>query len=54
MNFEVSELTQQVIQTARDFAIQYIKPHVMAWDETQEFPVEIFKKLGDLGLITNI
>jgi alkylation response protein AidB-like acyl-CoA dehydrogenase len=51
MNFEVSELTQQVIQTARDFAIQYIKPHVMAWDETQEFPVEIFKKLGDLGLM---
>ncbi|GEO10619.1 acyl-CoA dehydrogenase family protein [Segetibacter aerophilus] len=51
MNFEVSELTQQVIQTARDFALQHIKPHVMEWDETQEFPVGIFKKLGELGLM---
>jgi alkylation response protein AidB-like acyl-CoA dehydrogenase len=51
MNFEVSELTQQVTQTARDFALQHIKPHVMEWDETQEFPVEVFKKLGELGLM---
>ncbi len=29
MNFQVSEITQQVAQTARDFAQQHIKPHVM-------------------------
>lgn len=51
MNFEVSELTQQVAQTARDFASQHIKPFVMKWDETQEFPVEVFKKLGELGMM---
>src|SRR4051812_15816583 len=51
MNFEISELTQQVAQTARDFALQYIKPHVMEWDETQQFPVGVFKKLGELGLM---
>ena len=39
MNFEVSEITQQVAQTARDFAQQHIKPHVMEWDESQEFPL---------------
>ena len=44
MNFEVSELTQQVAQTARDFARQHIKPHVMEWDESQEFPIEVFKR----------
>lgn len=51
MNFEVSELTQQVAQTARDFARQHIKPHVMEWDETQEFPLHVFKELGKLGMM---
>ena len=51
MNFETSEITQQVAQTARDFALQNIKPHVMEWDESQEFPVHIFKKLGELGMM---
>ena len=51
MNFQISELTSQVAQTARDFAIQHIKPNVMKWDESQEFPVEIFKKLGELGMM---
>jgi alkylation response protein AidB-like acyl-CoA dehydrogenase len=51
MNFEPSEITRQVAQTARDFALQHIKPHVMEWDETQEFPVKIFKQLGELGMM---
>lgn len=51
MNFHQSELTQQVAQTARDFAYQYIKPHLMEWDESQEFPVHIFKEMGKLGLM---
>jgi alkylation response protein AidB-like acyl-CoA dehydrogenase len=51
MNFQQSELTQQVAQTARDFAIQYIKPHLMVWDESQEFPLHIFKQMGQLGLM---
>jgi alkylation response protein AidB-like acyl-CoA dehydrogenase len=51
MNFTVSEITQQVAQTARDFANQYIRPHVMEWDETQEFPVQVFKEMGKLGLM---
>jgi alkylation response protein AidB-like acyl-CoA dehydrogenase len=51
MNFETSEITQQVAQTARDFAQQQIKPHVMEWDETQEFPLQVFKKLGELGMM---
>ena len=51
MNFEPSELTQHIAQTARDFAQQYIKPHVMTWDESQEFPVPVFKEMGKLGLM---
>lgn len=51
MNFQPSELTLQVAQTARDFARQFIAPHVMEWDESQEFPVPVFREMGKLGLM---
>jgi alkylation response protein AidB-like acyl-CoA dehydrogenase len=51
MNFQQSELTQHAAQMARDFAQQYIKPYVMEWDETQEFPLHVFKEMGKLGLM---
>jgi butyryl-CoA dehydrogenase len=51
MDFETNELTSQVAQAARDFAKQYILPHVMEWDESQEFPIHIFKELGKLGMM---
>lgn len=51
MNFQLSELTLQVGQTARDFAQQHIRPYVMEWDESQEFPVHVFKEMGKLGLM---
>ena len=51
MEFATEELTQQVARTARDFANQYIRPHVMEWDETQHFPHELFKELGHLGMM---
>lgn len=51
MEFRPTELTEQVAQTARDFANQYIRPHVMDWDESQEFPLSVFKEMGKLGLM---
>ncbi|BAV09072.1 Acyl-CoA dehydrogenase [Filimonas lacunae] len=51
MNFQPDEITQQVTQTARDFAQQHIKPHVMEWDESQFFPEALFKELGKLGMM---
>ncbi len=51
MNFSNSEITQQVAQSARDFALQYIKPDMMKWDESQEFPIAIFKEMGKMGFM---
>ena len=51
MNFQVNEITAQVAQTAKDFANQFIKPYLMEWDETQEFPLHIFKEMGKLGMM---
>ena len=51
MNFQKGEIVEQVADVARNFAKQNIKPHVMEWDESQEFPVNIFKELGKLGMM---
>jgi len=51
MNFSTNELTQQVAQTAREFAQQHIRPDMMIWDESQEFPIHVFKELGKLGMM---
>jgi alkylation response protein AidB-like acyl-CoA dehydrogenase len=51
MDFQQNELTAQVAQSAKEFALQYIKPHLMEWDESQEFPIHIFKELGKLGMM---
>jgi alkylation response protein AidB-like acyl-CoA dehydrogenase len=51
MDFSTEELTQQVGRTARDFASQFIRPNVSQWDEHQEFPHQLFKELGKLGMM---
>jgi alkylation response protein AidB-like acyl-CoA dehydrogenase len=51
MNFQLEELTEQVAHTARDFANRHIRPNVMVWDESQEFPKALFKDLGKLGIM---
>jgi alkylation response protein AidB-like acyl-CoA dehydrogenase len=38
-------------ESAATFAQQHILPHVMEWDESQEFPVHVFKALGELGFM---
>jgi alkylation response protein AidB-like acyl-CoA dehydrogenase len=51
VNFEYSETQRLVAESARKFARQYIEPHIMEWDETQTFPVEVFKTAGELGFM---
>ncbi len=51
MNFEITENEQMIADMVKDFAKKEILPNVMKWDESQEFPVEVFKKAGELGLM---
>ena len=51
MNFIESENQKMIKEMVRDFAEKEIRPNVMKWDESQEFPVPLFKKLGELGLM---
>jgi hypothetical protein len=51
MDFSHSETQKMIAQTVRDFGLQNIKPHMMEWDNNQEFPIHILKALGELGLM---
>lgn len=51
MNFEKSENQKMIAQMVRDFAEKEIRPNVMKWDESQEFPKEVFRKMGELGIM---
>jgi len=45
------ENLQMIEQSAKDFAENHIRPHVMEWDEAQHFPIETMRKLGELGFL---
>ena len=51
MNFELNEEQSQIKSSVREFAESEILPHVMEWDETQHFPIELRPKLAELGLL---
>ena len=51
MEFELNEDLQMLRKTVREFAEAEIRPHVMEWDEAQEFPRDAMKQLGELGLL---
>jgi alkylation response protein AidB-like acyl-CoA dehydrogenase len=51
MDFELTEEQQQVKMSVREFAESEIAPHVLEWDESQHFPVELLPKLASLGLL---
>ena len=49
MDFEYTPEQTQLRREVRDFAMAEIAPHVMEWDESQTFPLEVIRKLGKLG-----
>lgn len=51
INFDFTESQRFIADTVREFGEKYMKPHREQWDESQEFPVHLFKGLGELGLM---
>ena len=51
MTFTLNENQMMIAETIKKFGETNIRPQLMHWDETQEFPIEVFKKLGELGLM---
>jgi len=48
---ERADAVQEIREMVRDFARAEIAPHVREWDEKAHSPGEIFRRLGDLGLM---
>ena len=51
MDFKYTENQLMIADMIRDFGDKNIRPKMMEWDNAQTFPVEVFKKLGELGLM---
>jgi alkylation response protein AidB-like acyl-CoA dehydrogenase len=51
MPFGFTEQQRHLQNAVREFAEGEIRPHVMEWDEAQSFPLDVFHKLGDLGVL---
>ncbi len=51
MNFQETENQRMIRETVSAFAEKHIRPNIMEWDESQTFPVEVFKQLGEIGLM---
>jgi alkylation response protein AidB-like acyl-CoA dehydrogenase len=51
MDFSLTDEQLQIQQMVRDFALSEIKPSLFEWDEAQHFPVDTFKRAGELGML---
>lgn len=51
MTPDMIENLQMIEESARTFAQQRIKPHLMEWDEAQHFPVDVMRELGQQGFL---
>lgn len=51
MEITITENQKMIAEMIRDFGEREILPNLMKWDEAQEFPIPLFKKLGELGLM---
>jgi alkylation response protein AidB-like acyl-CoA dehydrogenase len=51
MDFGFTSEQQHLRKSIRQFCEAEIKPHVMEWDESQEFPLDVFRRLGKLGVL---
>lgn len=51
MDFSHTDTQVQIADMVRDFADRHIRPEMMEWDESQKFPVELFREMGALGLM---
>ena len=51
MDFNYNENQKMITDMIKQFGKQHITPFVKEWDDNQIFPIDVFKKLGELGLM---
>ena len=51
MDFNYNENQRMIADMIKQFGKENITPFIRDWDDGQIFPLDVFKKLGDLGLM---
>lgn len=51
IHFDETENQAMIAEMVKNFGAREIRPYMMDWDETQHFPAELFRKMGELGLM---
>ena len=51
MTIDTNEDIKMIRESARNFAEKHIGPYLMEWDESQFFPVEVFRAMGEQGFM---
>ena len=51
MDFNYNENQKLISEMIRSFSVKEILPNIKEWDDNQIFPIQVFKKLGELGLM---
>ncbi len=51
LSFQETDNQIMIAQTIKDFGAKEMRPYIMEWDEAQIFPIELFRKMGELGLM---
>ena len=54
MDFNYTDTQVSIAEMIRDFANKHIRPEMMEWDEAQKFPIDLFHKMGELGLMDEL
>ena len=45
------DIKQEIVNSIKEFGRKYIEPNILEWDDKQIFPIELFKKLGEMGFM---
>ncbi|TSD93923.1 acyl-CoA dehydrogenase [Skermania sp. ID1734] len=48
--FALTDDEKAIVETARDFADEYLAPHALEWDANKHFPVDVLRKAAGLGM----
>lgn len=48
--FTLTDDERAIVETARDFADEYLAPNAVEWDQSKHFPVDVLGKAGALGM----
>ena len=51
LDFAETDNQKMIAESVKRFAETHIRPNIMDWDESQKFPVDLFKKMGETGLM---